>query len=343
MPTHSLQGNHMQQSHTKWSLGNTHLCLENTQCSLLVLHNVIFVAWKGKQNLSHAYHNSVPSQCMIFSTKHFTGLQSDHMSDNRLCCKQYCSSGNNPSGKYSNYLLHTGSAPDHVRGKPSLCPWHMSGPVITAVRQQHHTKTSVEALELADTLIRKCMTRNKLVCACLQKPPPLPSPSLPPLSPFSVQILFCAASLERIQTLGEVTLRGIWIWGQQTSGDLRPCILLRWSQRYRRIHTNPGDGAGRCWQKVDWQTDFQQFSSLCFVSIISRTGRNFSPNILVTRSVERKWKTIILKIIIIITIMITLRGAIRDFLQSPHCAANCLNMYAQVAKVQSCAKHVQHI
>ena len=33
-----------------------------------------------------------------------------------------------------------------------------------------------------------------------------------------------------------------------------------------------------------------------------------------------------------------LKGAIRDFLQSPHCAA-VSNTYAQVARAQSCANH----
>ena len=45
----------------------------------------------------------------------------------------------------------------------------------------------------------------------------------------------------------------------------------------------------------------------------------------------------------IIIIIIAFKGAIRDFLQSPHSAANCLNMYAQVARAQPCANHVQHI
>ena len=38
-----------------------------------------------------------------------------------------------------------------------------------------------------------------------------------------------------------------------------------------------------------------------------------------------------------------MNGAIRDFLQSRHSAANCLNTYAQVARPQTCANHVQHI
>ena len=45
--------------------------------------------------------------------------------------------------------------------------------------------------------------------------------------------------------------------------------------------------------------------------------------------------------LIIIIIIIAFKGAIRDFLQSPHSAANCLQ--PQVARVQSCANHVQHI
>ena len=46
---------------------------------------------------------------------------------------------------------------------------------------------------------------------------------------------------------------------------------------------------------------------------------------------------------IIIIIIIAFHGAIRDFLQSPHCAANRLQHYAQVTRAQSCANHVQHI
>ena len=42
-------------------------------------------------------------------------------------------------------------------------------------------------------------------------------------------------------------------------------------------------------------------------------------------------------------IMIAFKGAVRDFLQSSHCASNCLHTYAQVAKAQSYANHVQHI
>ena len=50
-------------------------------------------------------------------------------------------------------------------------------------------------------------------------------------------------------------------------------------------------------------------------------------------------------LIIIIIIIIAFKGAIRDFLQSPHSTANCLQhvAYVQVARAQSCANHVQHI
>ena len=51
---------------------------------------------------------------------------------------------------------------------------------------------------------------------------------------------------------------------------------------------------------------------------------------------------IIIIIIIIMIIIIALKGAIRGFLQSPHCAANS-NTYAQAARAQSYANHVQHI
>ena len=47
-------------------------------------------------------------------------------------------------------------------------------------------------------------------------------------------------------------------------------------------------------------------------------------------------------ILIIITI-IAFKGAIRDFLQSPHSARTVTNTHAQVAQAQSCANHVQHI
>ena len=50
---------------------------------------------------------------------------------------------------------------------------------------------------------------------------------------------------------------------------------------------------------------------------------------------------IIIIIVIIITIM-ALKGTVRDFVQSPHCAANCLR-HALVSRAQSCANHVQHI
>ena len=39
---------------------------------------------------------------------------------------------------------------------------------------------------------------------------------------------------------------------------------------------------------------------------------------------------IMIIIMIIEIIMIALKGAIPDFLHSPHCAANCLHTYAQV-------------
>ena len=56
---------------------------------------------------------------------------------------------------------------------------------------------------------------------------------------------------------------------------------------------------------------------------------------------------IVIIIIIIITIMILIiiafKDAIRDFLQSPHCPANRLQPYDQVAQAQSCANHVQYI
>ena len=40
----------------------------------------------------------------------------------------------------------------------------------------------------------------------------------------------------------------------------------------------------------------------------------------------------------------TLKGSIRIiFLQSPHCAANCLQHVRKVARAQPCANHVQHI
>ena len=52
---------------------------------------------------------------------------------------------------------------------------------------------------------------------------------------------------------------------------------------------------------------------------------------------------IVIIIIIIIIIIIAFKGAIREFLQSPHCAANVSNTYAQVARAQQCANHVQHI
>ena len=56
---------------------------------------------------------------------------------------------------------------------------------------------------------------------------------------------------------------------------------------------------------------------------------------------SRSWR--IVALIIIIIIIIAFKGAIRNFLQSLHSAANCLNMNAQVARAQLCANHVQHI
>ena len=53
-----------------------------------------------------------------------------------------------------------------------------------------------------------------------------------------------------------------------------------------------------------------------------------------------------------VMITIALKGASRDFylfilLQSPDCAANCLQLrrkvYSEVARAQSCANHVQHL
>ena len=44
-------------------------------------------------------------------------------------------------------------------------------------------------------------------------------------------------------------------------------------------------------------------------------------------------------VVLVIIIITAFKGAIRDFLQSPHCA----NMYAQMAWAQLCANHVKHI
>ena len=44
-----------------------------------------------------------------------------------------------------------------------------------------------------------------------------------------------------------------------------------------------------------------------------------------------------------IIIVIAWKGASRDSLESPHYAANVSNTYAQVARAQSCANHMQHI
>ena len=47
-------------------------------------------------------------------------------------------------------------------------------------------------------------------------------------------------------------------------------------------------------------------------------------------------------IITMIIIIIGLKGAVWDFLQSSRCAWTVSNTYIQVAKVQSCANHLQH-
>ena len=59
--------------------------------------------------------------------------------------------------------------------------------------------------------------------------------------------------------------------------------------------------------------------------------------------VVRVIRTIIIVIIIIIIIIIAFKGAIRDFLQSSSAPRTVSNTYAQVARAQSCANHVQHI
>ena len=46
---------------------------------------------------------------------------------------------------------------------------------------------------------------------------------------------------------------------------------------------------------------------------------------------------------IIIIIIIAFKGAIRDFLQSPHSAANCPTCTLKWPGSQPCANHVQHI
>ena len=57
-----------------------------------------------------------------------------------------------------------------------------------------------------------------------------------------------------------------------------------------------------------------------------------------------RWKIIIMIVIIIIMIIIiAFIGAVRDFLQSPRCAVNCLQHFPQMAKAQSCDNHVQYI
>ena len=48
------------------------------------------------------------------------------------------------------------------------------------------------------------------------------------------------------------------------------------------------------------------------------------------------------KPLIIIIIIIAFKGAIRDFLQSPHSAANCFQHARSRAQAQPCANHVQH-
>ena len=52
---------------------------------------------------------------------------------------------------------------------------------------------------------------------------------------------------------------------------------------------------------------------------------------------------IILIIMMMMTIIIiVLKGAVRDFLQSSHCAANYLQHARSCARAQLCANHVQH-
>ena len=46
---------------------------------------------------------------------------------------------------------------------------------------------------------------------------------------------------------------------------------------------------------------------------------------------------------VIIIIIIAFKGAIWDFLQSPHSATTVSNTHTQVAQAQPCANHVQHI
>ena len=48
---------------------------------------------------------------------------------------------------------------------------------------------------------------------------------------------------------------------------------------------------------------------------------------------------IIMIMILRIRIVVSFKGAIQDFLQSPHCLRTVSNTYAQVAQVQSCATH----
>ena len=83
-------------------------------------------------------------------------------------------------------------------------------------------------------------------------------------------------------------------------------------------------------------------------------------SVIMVRSGSSRWKTeeakeseeeaakiIIITIIIatttttLIIIIIAFKGAVRDFLQSPHCAVNCLKHVCSSG--QSCENHVQHI
>ena len=47
--------------------------------------------------------------------------------------------------------------------------------------------------------------------------------------------------------------------------------------------------------------------------------------------------------VMIVILIIALKGAVRDFLQSPHCAANCLQHVRSFGRAQSCANHLQHL
>ena len=58
--------------------------------------------------------------------------------------------------------------------------------------------------------------------------------------------------------------------------------------------------------------------------------------------ISSKEKTnLMIIIIVIIIIIITLKGTIRDFYNLPTVLQTVSNTYAQVARVQSCANHVQ--